>query len=205
MGRPLRVFVPNAIYHVASRGSDKRPIFHQDEDRELFLERLEQTMERFRLPCLAYCLMNNHYHLVVMTPDARLSMAMKELNGGYYKRFNEIHGRSAHLFRNRFMAQLIDGDSYLLTACRYVAHNPVRAGLCRAPSEWSWSSYASTVGIGQARRFLDERRLGELVGGGDGWRDRYRQFVEADDSVVSPLGHKKLCNGGRLGRLIEPN
>jgi putative transposase len=194
MGRPLRVFVPNGVYHVASRGSDKKPIFRDDEDRELFLDQLEQTMERYQLPCLAYCLMTNHYHLVVRTPDARLSLAMKELNGGYSKRFNAIHRRSAHLFRNRFMAQLIDSDTYLLTVCRYVAHNPVRAGLCRVPSEWSWSSYGATVGIDPPRQFLDERRLSELIGGGDRWRDRYRQFVEANDPVAPPPGYKKLCS-----------
>src|ERR1035437_3831291 len=115
MGRPRRIFVPNGIYHVASRGSDRRPVFGLDRDRELFLDRLGQTIERYRIPCLAYCLMNNHYHLIVVTPDARLSAAMRELNGGYSMRFNSIHGRSAHLFRNRFMAQLIGDDSYLLT------------------------------------------------------------------------------------------
>jgi putative transposase len=192
MGRPLRIFPPDGVYHVASRGSDRRPIFRLDEDREIFLERLQLTVERYRLPCLAYCLMDNHYHLIVITPDARLSAAMQELNGGYSKRFNAIHERSAHLFRNRFMAQLIDSDSYLLTACRYVAHNPVRAGLCQEPSTWKWSSYRATVGIDPAQRFLDERLLAGALGGGDRWRDRYREFVEADDPAVPPPNHKKL-------------
>jgi putative transposase len=192
MGRPRRIFVPDGIYHVASRGSNKGPVFHQDADRELFLERLELTLERYRLPCLAYCLMTNHYHLIVLTPDARLSMAMKELNGGYSKRFNATHGRSAHLFCNRFMAQLVDSDSYLLTVCRYVAHNPVRAGVCRKPSAWKWSSFRATVGIEPAPRFLDEKVLHGALGGGDHWRDRYREFVEADDPVVPPPNHKKL-------------
>lgn len=192
MGRPLRTFLPNGVYHVASRGSDKKPIFRLDEDRERFLERLQLTVERYRLPCLAYCLMDNHYHLIVRTPDARLSAAMRELNGGYSKQFNAIHRRSAHLFRNRFMAQLIDSDSYLLIVCRYVAHNPVRAGLCQEPSTWKWSSYRATVGIDPARRFLDERILAGALGGGDRWRDRYREFVEADDLAAPAPNHKKL-------------
>lgn len=192
MGRPLRIFLPNGIYHVVSRGSDRRPVFRLDKDRELFLDRLQLMVERYRLPCLAYCLMDNHYHLIVITPDARLSAAMQELNGGYSKRFNATHGRSAHLFRNRFMAQLIGDDSYLLTACRYIAHNPVRAGLCQEPSAWKWSSYRATVGIGPAQRFLDERLLAGALGGGDRWRDRYREFVEADGPVVPPPNHKKL-------------
>jgi hypothetical protein len=124
--------------------------------------------------------MDNHYHLIVITPDARLSAAMQGLNGGYSKRFNATHGRSAHLFRNRFMAQLIGDDSYLLIACRYVAHTPVRAGLCREPSAWKWSSYRATVGIDPVQRFLDVRLLASALGGGDRWRDRYREFVEAD-------------------------
>jgi REP element-mobilizing transposase RayT len=192
MASPRRIFVPDGIYHVASRGSDRRPIFRHDPDRELFLDQLEKTLDRYRLPCLAYCLMTNHYHLVVLTPDQRLSKAMQELNGGYSRRFNSIHGRSAHLFRNRFMAQLIDSDSYLLTACRYVAHNPVRAGLCITPPEWKWSSYRASAGIGPTPRFLDERQLRDAIGGGDGWRRRYREFVEIDEEVAPPSGFAKL-------------
>jgi putative transposase len=192
MAYPRRIFVPDGIYHVASRGSDRRPIFRHDADRELFLDQLEKTLERYRLPCLAYCLMGNHYHLVVLTPDQRLSKAMQELNGGYSRRFNSTHGRSAHLFRNRFMAQLIDSDSYLLTACRYVAHNPVRAGLCGMPSGWKWSSYRISAGIEPAPRFLDERLLREAIGGGEGWRRRYREFVEVDGEVAPPSRFAKL-------------
>jgi putative transposase len=190
------IFEPGGIYHVASRGSDRGPIFWGDSDRKLFLNKLELTFLRFQLPCVAYCLMNNHYHLIVQTPDQRLSKAMQQLNGGYSKHVNSIHGRSAHLFRNRFMAQLIDDDQYLLTACRYVAHNPVRAGLCQAPSSWRWSSYRIAAGIDRAPPFLDERLLSDLVGGGDRWRIRYREFVEADRPVVPPPGHKKL--GARI-------
>jgi putative transposase len=190
---PRRFFESDGIYHVASRGSDRRPIFRSDADRELFLDQLDKTIERYRLPCIAYCLMGNHYHLIVLTPDQRLSKAMQELNGGYSRRFNSIHRRSAHLFRNRFMAQLIDGDAYLLTACRYVAHNPVRAGFCETPREWNWSSYRASAGIAPAPRFLDDRLLRGVVGGGDGWRRRYREFVEVDGAVAPPTGFAKLA------------
>jgi len=193
MANPLRIFVPDGIYHVASRGSDRRPIFWCDADRELFLDQLERTFERYRLRCIAYCLMSNHYHLIVPTPDQRLSKAMQELNGGYSRRFNSIHRRSAHLFRNRFMAQLIDGDGYLLTACRYVAHNPVRAGLCETPQEWKWSSYRASAGIAPVPRFLDGWLLRGAVGGGDDWRRRYREFVEVDEAVAPPSGFAKLA------------
>jgi putative transposase len=192
MARPRRFFEPDGVYHVASRGSDSKPIFWSDGDRELFLDRLERAVERYRLPCLAYCLMSNHYHLIVQTPDQRLSKAMQELNGGYSTLFNSIHGRSAHLFRNRFMAQLIDSDSYLLTACRYVAHNPVRAGLCTRPWAWRWSSYRVSAGFSSAPRFLDEGLLSGLLGGGDDWRSRYRDFVEGSSPVEPPPGYEKL-------------
>jgi putative transposase len=192
MSRPRRIFVPDGVYHVASRGSNRGPIFGDDRDRELFLERLETVFSWYRLPCLAYCLMGNHYHLIVQTPDQRLSKAMQEMNGGYSALFNSVHGRSAHLFRNRFMAQLIDSDSYLLTACRYVAHNPVRAGLCEEPAAWRWSSYRATVGIDRVPRFLDERLISGVIGGGDSWRNRYREFVEGDEPVELPPGYKSV-------------
>ncbi len=192
MTEPRGIFEPDGIYHVASRGSDRKPIFRCDGDRETFLDQLELTFVWFELPCLAYCLMTNHYHLIVQTPDQRLSKAMQQLNGGYSRRVNALHGRSAHLFRNRFMAQLIDSDSYLLTACRYVAHNPVRAGLCETPSEWKWSSYRASAGIWPTPRFLDERLLRDAIGGGDGWRRRYREFVEIDEAVAPPSGFAKL-------------
>jgi REP element-mobilizing transposase RayT len=128
MASELRVFVPDGIYHVASRGSDRRPLFTVDDDREIFMYRLERMVDRFELSCVAYCLMGNHYHLIVQTPGARLSAALQELHRGYSRQFNRIHGRSAHLFRNRFMAQLIDTDAYLLTALRRV----LRAGSASA-------------------------------------------------------------------------
>lgn len=165
MGQPPRIFVPDGIYHVASRGSDRRPLFLLDSDRDEFLKRLEQTMERYQLPCLAYCLMGNHYHLIVQTPDARLSAALRELHGGYSRHFNHVHGRSAPLFLNRFLAQPIDTDSYLLTACRYVAHNPVRAGLCDQPSDWPWNSYRASAGVEPSPAFLSEEELRNAFGG----------------------------------------
>jgi len=189
--RPPRLFIPNGIYHVASRGSDRRPLFLYDGDRKVFLERLGRVVEGYELLCLAYCLMGNHYHLIVQTPDARLSVALRELNGGYSRQFNYTHGHSAHLFRNRFLAHLVDDEAYLLTACRYVAHNPVRAGLCGEPSDWPWSSYRFSVGLDLAPRFLNEALLRDAVGGGVNWRGRYREFVESARELIRPFGDKK--------------
>jgi len=188
--RPLRVFVPDWIYHVASRGSDRRPLFLFDQDREEFLERLGWAVERHELPCLAYCLMGNHYHLIVQTPDARLSKALQELNSGYSRRFNRVHEHSAHLSRNRYLAQLIATEPHLLMACRYVAHNPVRAGLCGEPSDSPWSSYRASAGIDPVAPFLDETALRDALGPGPRWRTRYRDFVELP-TAVNPLPRDK--------------
>ena len=177
MARRPRVFIPNGIYHVASHGSDERPLFVYDADRRAFLERLAEVVARYELSCLSYCLMGNHYHQIVQTPDERLSAALKDLHGGYSREFNRTHSRRSHLFRNRFFAELIDDDAYLLQACRYVVLNPVRAGLCREPSDWPWSSYRSSAGIDPAPRFLSESLLRDACGGGENWRARYRDFV----------------------------
>ena len=153
------------------------------------MDRLAPLVERFELGCVAYCLMGNHYHLIVQTPDGRLSVALQQLNGGYSKHFNSVYGRSAHLFRNRFLAQLIDSEPYLLAACSYVAHNPVRAGLCREPAEWPWASYRASVGIDPVPAFLNESILRDLFGGDPSWRVRYRAFVEqATPSTHSATG-----------------
>jgi putative transposase len=186
MSRPIRLFTPNGIYHVVSRGSNRKPLFLFDLDRDAFLGRLNRIVERHELRCLAYCLMGNHYHLLVQTPDARLSAALRELNGGYSRRFNRVHGHSAHLFRNRYLAQLVDDESYLLTVCRYVAYNPVRAGLCAEPSDWPWSSYRACAGIDPAPPLLNETMLRDTVGGGPEWRSRYRSFIESA-RPVEPL------------------
>ena len=175
--RSPRVFVADGIYHVASRGSDRQPLFLFDADRVAFLVRLAAVVERYELACLAYCLMGNHYHLLIQTRDGRVSGALQELNGGYSRHFNRVHGRSAHLFRNRFFARQIEDEAYLLTACRYLAQNPVRAGLCRDPAEWPWSSHRATAGLDPTPRFLSETLIRDACGGQRNWRLRYREFV----------------------------
>jgi REP element-mobilizing transposase RayT len=108
---------------------------------------LDQTTSRFRWKCLAYCLMTNHYHLIVRTPELNLSQAMHHLNGAYARWFNRRHGHQGHLFQRRFHSTVIDSDWHLLEACRYVVLNPVRAGLAGSPSAWEWSSYRTTIGL----------------------------------------------------------
>lgn len=155
MPRPPREFVPGAAYHVFARGSNRQSIFRFDSDRADFLMCLERVVGRFELRCIAYCLMPNHYHLVLETLDGALSAAMKAINGRYSLRFNRRYGRDAHLFKNRFGAVLQESESQLLWTLRYTVRNPVESGLCADPGEWPWSSYRACAGVEPAPTFLD--------------------------------------------------
>jgi putative transposase len=179
MGRAPREFAPGEIYHVYSRGSNRQEIFRYDSDHVDFLSCLERVVARHRLSCLAYCLMPNHFHLMVETPDGRLSDAMKALNGRYALRFNRRYRCDAHLFKNRFGAVLQTSDSQFLWTLRYVVRNPVEAGLCADPGEWPWSSYRSSVGEVAPPRFFALRRLLSYFGDTPELAvSRLREFVD---------------------------
>jgi REP-associated tyrosine transposase len=165
VARPLRIEFPGAVYHVTSRGDRREPIFVDDEDRQSMLSVVEQAMARFDAQALAYCLMGNHYHLVLHTRQANLSRLMRHLNGVTTQNFNRRHGKVGHLFQGRFKAILVDRDSYLLEVCRYVELNPVRAGMVDEPGAWPWSSYRSHVGQADPAPWLDTDGLhGFLLG-----------------------------------------
>jgi putative transposase len=144
---------------VFSRGSNRQPIFRTGSDRVDFLDCFQRVVLRSGLQCLAYCLMPNHFHLVLETPDGRVSDAMKALNGRYSLRYNKRHGAGAHLFKNRFGAVHQDSDAQLLWTLRYVVLNPVEAGLCAHPAEWGWSSFRASVGDAEPPAFLALDRL----------------------------------------------
>ena len=155
MARPLRIEFPGAVYHVTSRGDRKEDIFRIADDRRVFLDILGQAMERFDAQVLAYCLMGNHYHLVLHTRQANLSRLMRHLNGVYTQYFNRRHDLVGHLFQGRFKAILVDRDAYLLSLCRYVERNPVAAKKVRSTGDWEWSSYRAHVGDAQPPVWLD--------------------------------------------------
>jgi putative transposase len=139
MARPLRSDLPDGYYHVTTRGVDGTAIVRDDDDRRILLARLGDVVSRFDWVVHALCLMNTHYHLVVEATRLALSTGMKRLNGRYAQGFNERHGRSGHLFGDRFWSGLIESEEYLEAACIYVVWNPVRAGLCEVPEDWRWS------------------------------------------------------------------
>jgi putative transposase len=178
MPRPPRAFV-DGIYHLASHGSDTRDLFLTAQDRTDFLDRLALVVERFSLRLVAYALLDNHYHAVVATPGGRVSNALQQLHGWYSRRHNHRRTRGAHLFRAHFFARELTSDADLLVACRYVAYNPVAAGLCRDPFAWRWSSSAASAGLAETIVPLDSGPLRAALGDSEGWRHRYRDFIEA--------------------------
>ena len=151
MARPPRILVPGGIYHVTGRGNRKQLIFHDDRDCEWFLAIADEVSERRSWERLAYCLMPNHYHLLLQTPKPDLSLGMQRLNSRYAQAFNHRHEMSGHVFQGRFHAVLVGRESHLLEAARYLALNPVRAGLCDRPGEWRWSSYREIIDEGSRR------------------------------------------------------
>jgi putative transposase len=185
MARPLRLPVAGGIYHVTARGNAKQPIYLDDRDCETFLRTLNHVRVRFGWRCLAYCLMVNHYHLVVETPQPNLSDGMRQLNGTFTQRFHRRHGRGGHLFQGRFHSVLVDRDQHLLELARYVARNPVRAGLCRRPEEWRWSSHCALAGLAPARFIAIEGLLSYFGANPAVARRRYLAFVHDADGDES--------------------
>ena len=133
MSRPIRIEFPDALYHVTARGDRREDIFDDDQDRQTFLATLELVINQFNWTCYAWCLMDNHYHLLIQTLDGNLSKGMRQLNGVYTQASNRRHRRVGHLFQGRFKAILVDRDVYLLELARYVVLNPVRAGMVKKP------------------------------------------------------------------------
>ena len=147
MGRAPRVEVPGGIYHVTARGNNRGDLVWDDYDRDACTLMLGRAAEKYEWVVLAYCLMTNHYHLLVRVPRGGLSAGIRLLNGGYSRRTNVRYGRVGHLFQNRFGAVHVTRDEHLKEASRYIVLNPVRAGLCAAPAHWRWSSYRAAVGL----------------------------------------------------------
>lgn len=147
MARPLRIEFADAVYHVTSRGNGRQKIFLNEQDNRKFLELFGKTVERFNWICHAYCLMVNHYHLMIETPDANLSKGMHHLNATFCQAHHKRHDTVGHLLQGRYKAIVVDRESYLLELARYVVLNPVRAGLVARPEDWPWSSYRTTAGL----------------------------------------------------------
>ena len=190
MARPLRLLVENGHYHITSRTWDRSPLFRGDDDRHEFLYLLAKTVERFDCRCLAYCLMGNHFHLLLRTPLANLPRGMQRINSGYAQWFNRQRGRRGPVYEDRYNAELIQREPHLLEVYRYIALNPVRAGIRRDPGAYAWSSHAAIAGLAPAPPWLavsEAHDVFESVTGADG-RTAYREFVSAAVESSPPEG-----------------
>lgn len=183
MARPLRVLVADGIYHVTSRGHSRCPIYRSDADRVAFLKILERTLDRFDWRCLSYCLMDTHFHLLLRTPQPNLSRGMQQMKSVYAQSFNRRYGRTGALFDDRFHGPLVQREPHALELLRYLALNPVRAGLCRKPERWVWGAHRALAGLTEPPRFLaveESRALFAGASGADGTR-AYREYVARTD------------------------
>lgn len=179
MARPLRIAYPGAFYHVTSRGNEQKDVFKSRRDREKFLEYLASATQRYGAVIHAYCLMSNHYHLLLETPAGNLSQIMQHINRAYTTYFNVKRKRAGHLFQGRYKAILVEADEYATELTRYIHLNPVRAKMAAKPEDCPWSSYRSFIGHGKAPEWLKM----EFILGCFGKRaadamKKYRVFVE---------------------------
>lgn len=180
MARPLRLQYPGALYHVTARGNERKAIFRSDADRQAFLSILSQAVDRYRLVLHAYVLMGNHYHVLVETREANLSLAIRHLNGVYTAYFNRTHRRVGHLFQGRFKAIVVEKESYLVELSRYIHLNPVRMKKGVGLGRYGWSSYRDYVGDRKAPGWLRcEEVLGYFGQSRLQARGAYRRYVEA--------------------------
>jgi len=177
MPRPLRPQVAGGIYHLVSRGVRKLPVFTDDESRERFLGLLDETLERYHWELHSWCLMTNHFHLLVTTVEPTVSDGMQYLNGCYGQWYDWRHGYEGHVFERRFWSQLIESDGHLHEAARYILLNPVHAGICATAPDWKWTSYRKTMGMTTKGPRLSRMLLYEFGRRLDIARKRFAAFI----------------------------
>jgi len=164
MARPLRIQYPGAVYHVMNRGGSRQKIFIEKQDYEAFLKTIGEIHERWGVELFAYCLMGNHYHICLRTPEGNLSRVMRHLDGLYTQRFNRIHRRDGALLRGRYRAIVVDEDAYMAQVVRYIHLNPLAAGLVGEPQGYGWSSHRFYLRPKEAPKWLQiEEVMGEFA------------------------------------------
>ncbi len=192
MARPIRLEFPGAIYHVTTRGNGGGDIFVDDQDRKQFLTVLAEVVSRTGWIVYAYVLMDNHYHLLIETPNSNLSRGMRQLNGVYTQRFNSRHGTGGQVFQGRFKAVLLERNAFLLELCRYIVLNPLRLKAVKNISRYKWSSYRATAGEVGAPAWLNTAWILDHFGRSSSVAQRkYAEFVGAGAGLPSPLSKVK--------------
>ena len=195
MSRPLRIHYPDAWYHVMNRGRRGDAIFSKDKDYIAFIDLLKGIVEDYNVRVSAYCLMSNHYHLLVQTPDSNISRAMRHLNGVYTQRYNRVNHCDGQLFRGRYKAILVEADSYLLELLRYIHRNPLEAGLVDNLQKYNWSSHRGYLSQANKWDWLHKRFALSLFSKDHTESIRsYKRFVtqEVPDEINKILGSRKL-------------
>jgi REP-associated tyrosine transposase len=190
MARPLRITFQGAFYHVTSRGNERKAVFKSKRDREKFLEYLDSATERYNAVIHVFCLMDNHYHLLLETPAGNLPQIMRHINGAYTTYFNVKRARSGHLFQGRYKAILVEIDEYAKELSRYIHLNPVRAKIVETPEEYAWSSYNFYIGKQKSPGWLHrDFILGYFGKKVPSAQKGYRKFIRAlvDVEYESPL------------------
>jgi len=187
MSRQARVRLPDGVYHVTTHGNGDMMIFEQPSEKWQLLDLLADTAKEYDWAMYAWCVMGNHYHFLLKTPDDNLSEGMHHINMSYGEWYNKSRGRHGHVFQDRFFSIMITEDSHLLEASRYVVLNPLRASLVAAVHEWPWSSYGAAVLGAPSRVPLRDRELMEMFGREEAEsRELYRQFVQAGIGLKKP-------------------
>ena len=192
MSRPLRIEYPDAWYHIMNRGGRYEAIFEDKNDYSIFLDLLQETIDIFHVKVSAFCLMQNHYHLLIQTPEANISRSMRHINGVYTQRFNKIHGYDGHLFRGRYKSILIDADSYLLQVMRYIHRNPITAGLTENLN-YTWSSHKAYLSDAKKWNWVSRDKILKMLSGNKALQKIvYRDFVkESDNDDFSAIYEKR--------------
>jgi putative transposase len=181
MARLARIQGAGATHHVTARATFGRRVFIENDDRRYFEYRLDDVVRRYGWSCKAHCLMGTHYHLLLTTPEANLDAGMHRLNGLHAQALNDRHGQFGIVFRGRYSNVIVETEGHFFALFRYIALNPVRAGLCARPADWRWSSYAAAIGLATPPPFLDIGSVLQLFGRDPAVaRDRLRAFVEGD-------------------------
>ncbi len=183
MARPVRYEYPGGVYYIRSRGKGFEAIFRGEEDRQTFLDILAETVYRFKWLCYSYCLLNDHYHLILETPQGNLSRGMRQINGLYTQVFNRKYHRHGSLFGGRFRSVIFEKARYLLPLNRHMVLNPIRAGLSNTPESWKWSSYRSTIEEDTSPPFLSTQTLLSRFSSSNRALAirRYKEFISSEE------------------------
>jgi putative transposase len=205
MPRPPRPAIASGVYHVFNRGNRRADIFREESDFEHFWALLQEIGDRYGWPFFAFCLMTNHFHLVVETPEADISAGLHRLSFLYAQYFNRKYSFDGHVFQGRFKTRVVLSEMQLLSVIRYVVTNPLRAGICDRAEEWRWSSYRATVGIRRAPRFLSVDRVLRHFGADRALaRTEFAAYVrEAEEAIRSE--RRAASNGVRSGQGRGPD